>query len=69
MENAKKQRDDFCVACGAPAPEGQMLCSSCQRIAYPEQYKEYGREILLPEGKQDKRKRERRNSSKWIYKA
>lgn len=46
-----------------------MLCSSCQWIAYPELYKEYGREILLPEGEQKKRKRERRTGSKWIYKA
>lgn len=46
-----------------------MLCSSCQRIAYPELHKEYDREILLPEGKQKKRKRERRVGSKWIYKA
>ncbi len=41
-----KHWDDICVACGAPAPEGQMLCGTCQRQAYPELHPDYNTQLL-----------------------
>lgn len=39
--------DEICVACGTPVPEGQMLCSNCIRIAYPERYDGIGTWVEL----------------------
>lgn len=39
QENTMEEivKDDYCLICGAPVPEGRQICPECERILESEQ--------------------------------
>lgn len=35
MEHKQPSKDDRCVICGAPTPEGRMICFCCENSVVP----------------------------------